>query len=89
MRVWIVLALLLIPSCQSTANRSTLPRRAAKDLSCPEASLRIIDLYQDAAGVVGCGKKATYIHECKDRAGRKCAWVLNSSGDTQYPPAKP
>ena len=84
MRVWIVFVFMLIPipSCHSTADRSTLPIRAAKDLGCPEASLRIIDLYQDAAGVVGCGKKATYIHECKDSAGRKCAWVLNSSGDT-------
>lgn len=90
MRVWILLLAVLIPSCHSAADQSTLPRRAAKDLGCPETKLRIIELYPDAVGVVGCQKQATYMHECKDPVKRKkCAWVLNSFGENQYSAAAP
>jgi hypothetical protein len=85
MRMWIVLAALLIPSCHSNADRSTLPRRAAKDLSCPQDNLRLIDLYPDAVGVVGCAKKATYLYQCKTAAKRRCVWVLNSVGKHHSP----
>ncbi len=68
---------------------SKLRKRAAFDLSCPEADLALTPLSEPsgvgivtAEGVSGCGKKASYLLS----GGSSPEWILNS--DSSDAPAK-
>jgi hypothetical protein len=52
-----------------------LVKRAAFDLSCPEASLRVVPLGDALRGVEGCDKKATYVFDQQQHV-----WVMNNDG---------
>ena len=49
--------------------------RAAFDLQCPESEIQARLLSDHVAGVVGCGKRATYNDVCRGLGA--CQWVLN------------
>jgi hypothetical protein len=57
-----------------------LRTRASVDLNCPEANLQMVDLGNNARGMTGCGKRATYLYVCKRGGGLMddCTWVQNS-----------
>ncbi|WP_236606580.1 hypothetical protein [Sandaracinus amylolyticus] len=69
---------------------TTLRQRAAFDIDCPEAQIEATDLPGEAAGVSGCGRRATYVEHC-DRGGwgsrLNCTWVLNSAPGATAPAA--
>jgi hypothetical protein len=77
------LAFLLAAACGSaTATYSELKTRAAFDLKCDRANLKVTPLGDDVAGVEGCGQRATYVESCSDPRGniyRNCSWVMDSS----------
>jgi len=61
------------------ASMQNLRRRAAFDLGCD--TVQVQNLGDDAYGVSGCGKRATYIESCEvDAFGSptSCSWVLNA-----------
>jgi hypothetical protein len=60
-----LIALLLLAgsaSCTSyELHGSTLPRRAAFDMSCPEANIRLDSLDDGAVQAFGCGRTTVYV----------------------------
>jgi hypothetical protein len=50
--------------------------RAKFDLSCE--SINVVELGGDAFGATGCGKKASYIVDCKNNEAHSCTAILNS-----------
>ena len=64
-------------------NFNTLRERASFDLNCPVEQLRAVDLPGEAAGIEGCGQRATYIEHCEPGpfASRvECSWIMNTAG---------
>jgi hypothetical protein len=55
--------------------------RAAWDLGCDTSNLQVAEIDSETRGVAGCGKKATYVQQCRFensfgiRTG--CVWMLN------------
>ena len=52
--------------------------QAAFDLSCPEPQIQLVLINPHVAGVIGCGKKATYNDLCRGAYGSDCQWVMNN-----------
>jgi hypothetical protein len=76
----VVLGGSLVAACGATAEQLT--RRASFDLNCPEHNLRYHAIDDRTQGVVGCGKRATYISTCdrtRDGWEANCTWVINGS----------
>ena len=70
-----------IIGCGATV--SQLKARAAFDLGCPESEITIVDIDKRTKGVMGCGKKATYVENCDGPIGpfgakSGCTWILNT-----------
>lgn len=60
-----------------------LVNRAAFDLGCPEAEIRVTRLDDRTRGVQGCGQRKTYVWHCAEERGavrRGCSWIDNTSG---------
>jgi hypothetical protein len=51
---------------------------ASFDMSCPKDQLRAEDLGDQAVGVRGCGKKATYLFR-EGRGGQDDQWIMSGS----------
>jgi len=55
--------------------------RAAWDLGCETSDLRVAEIDSETRGVSGCGKKATYVQQCRfeNNIGLRtgCVWTLN------------
>jgi hypothetical protein len=67
-------AAVLLGGCAGVVNESMLRDRASFDLSCAKDQLKISDLGESkAAGVEGCGKKATYVYVYE-----QSLWVKNA-----------
>jgi hypothetical protein len=84
--VLIVAAVALSTSCVTAQEsfRSSGLKRAAFDLSCPEAQLSVVELVPNnvnntagQVGVSGCGKKAVYVHT------PQTGWISNSQAEAQ------
>lgn len=85
-----LVALALAVSCarapEPTAQHP-VPARAPFDLNCPDDQTRYRRLDPNTWGAVGCGRQATYIKVCKQKATAiewhfetECQWVLNAAG---------
>jgi hypothetical protein len=78
---WVLLAVSL--ACVSCGlGLDALRPRAAFDLRCPEAELEIVAFPGDAAGVSGCGRRASFRQTCAVGAfgaRERCAWLLQSA----------
>lgn len=63
------------------ATEGQLRTRAGFDLDCAPGQLEIVKVDDRTSGVVGCGKRNTYVEDCEReeafgaRAG--CTWILN------------
>ncbi|HEY6174713.1 MAG TPA: hypothetical protein VIX73_09730, partial [Kofleriaceae bacterium] len=73
----------LFAACATTgATGEQLTRRASFDLDCAPADLRYRKIDSQTQGVVGCGRRATYVETCSrssQYAESECTWVLNGS----------
>lgn len=69
-------------------------KRVAFDMQCDAANLQRVDLGDsDSAGIVGCGKQATYVQQCNvtgvihNQYGtspiKKCQWNLQNIAERQ------
>lgn len=62
-------------SCRSLSpNLETLKTRAAFDLQCRESELELTSLSPEVYGVVGCGKRATYVNGPRSFDD----WIMNT-----------
>lgn len=68
---------LLLAGC-GAATTEQLARRAAFDLKCERSKLEYVVLDDQTVGVVGCGKRATYVEACRTKAIRQCTWIMNN-----------
>jgi hypothetical protein len=83
--LWIVAAVLASGCFNAVEERGdTLRARASFDLRCPQEELKVTPLEQRAAGVDGCGQRATYIFQGNKLSG---TWVLNSPAAEPGQPA--
>jgi hypothetical protein len=73
------------------ASAAALIRRASFDLNCDRSQLRYQSIDERTQGVMGCGRRATYIETCRTQYGSDCVWVLNGAidSDTGGPPPAP
>src|SRR5262249_12511990 len=74
------------------ASAEQLRTRAAYDLHCDVASLRVVELDERTRGVTGCDQQATYVESCdgpKGNASTNCTWILNSDGAVEKVTASP
>jgi hypothetical protein len=65
------------------ASPADLPARASFDLNCPTTELRQHRLDESTYGVVGCGRRATYVSSCNGQPGdmtTQCRWIMNGEG---------
>lgn len=73
--------LVLVVGCGASVEQ--LRSRASFDMNCPDNQLQIVEIDGRTQGVIGCGKRNTYIESCEQygRTGGKtgCSWVLNNS----------
>ena len=70
---------LICASCIATSGQADLVlRRAAFDLQCPDGQLQVSNLGHNAFGVVGCGKRAAYVVDCKNAMMDSCTAIMNS-----------
>lgn len=80
--LWGLLVLGLFTGCATAATQEQLRRRAAFDLACDEAQLEVVELDPRTRGVQGCGRRATYVEQCKPCAngylGCECTWLMNT-----------
>jgi hypothetical protein len=55
--------------------------RAAWDLGCDPSNLQVVEIDSETRGISGCGKKATYVQQCRfeNNIGVRtgCNWTLN------------
>lgn len=78
-----------------SASAAALIRRASFDLNCDRGRLRYQTIDDRTQGVMGCGRRATYIENCRTEYGSDCVWVLNGAVDSESggppppPPASP
>ncbi|MEZ4335836.1 MAG: hypothetical protein R3B82_04335 [Sandaracinaceae bacterium] len=73
--------LFLIAGCGGGPNLRTLRQRASFDLNCPEDQITAVDLPGEAAGVNGCGQRASYVEHCEQGpygSRINCTWIMNS-----------
>ena len=65
------------------ASTEQLRSRASFDMNCPSDQLQIVEIDGRTQGVMGCGKRNTYVESCEryGQTGGKtgCSWVLNST----------
>jgi hypothetical protein len=101
--VALCLSVALVAGCYAQAARGDLVNRAAFDLGCESSKLRYTPINSHTQGVVGCGKRATYVESCdgqRTHLGTTCTWVLNgtiadssptasTSGSDDYAPPPP
>lgn len=73
----IALVLVALLACGG-ASKDQLRTRAAYEMNCPEASLKIRTLDNRTAGVRGCGQQHVYVESCTGQYESNCTWVLNS-----------
>lgn len=70
-----------------SATAHQLKTRAAFDLDCPADKLEVVELDPRTRGVQGCGKRATYVEQCKPCAngyvGCECTWLMNTDARTR------
>jgi hypothetical protein len=87
MRAWLSISLgtlfaLALSSCATTATTAQLRTRASFDLDCAEKELEVVELDPRTRGVRGCGRRATYVEQCKACAngyqGCECTWLMNT-----------
>jgi hypothetical protein len=79
-RLIITLAATVTASCVTTKGQSDLVvRRATFDLQCPDKDLQVSSLGQNTFGVVGCGRRATYVVDCKKDYIDSCTAVMNTA----------
>ncbi len=65
-KLLIVTSLLALGSCSALSLfGDSLPRRAAFDLSCPEAEIELVEIDAVTAGAKGCGRRASYVYDDK------------------------
>ena len=90
--------LFLAAACSTTSGRlEMLKTRAAFDLNCPKEQLQTTDLGgAKTYGVVGCGKRATYVgNHCYGSVAKShCQWIMNTdeeaaSGGEGAAPSEP
>jgi hypothetical protein len=85
MRGSLVLAAVLLAglaACPAVQrHEDTLRTRAAFDLQCPAAQLKLKQLDSEVAGVEGCGQRATYLYN-----GQAGGWILNGPTTADQPP---
>lgn len=78
-----------LSACAMSATTSQLVKRASFDLDCAEEELEVVELDPRTRGVRGCGRRATYVEQCKPCAngyqGCECTWLMN----TDARPAEP
>lgn len=69
-------------ACAMNATASQLVKRASFDLDCAEKELEVVELDPRTRGVRGCGRRATYVEQCKACAngyqGCECTWLMNT-----------
>jgi hypothetical protein len=71
-------ALLSVGCAAKGASVEQLMSRGTFDFECPRLQLRVMDLGDRQRGMIGCGKRLTYIEVCENRIdGWHCAWVIN------------
>jgi len=63
--------------CTSTMTYTVL-NRATFDLNCPSESIKTQELGFKTIGVVGCGKRATYILNGECSSKKSCQAIMNS-----------
>lgn len=81
-------ALLLAACAGPGATAEQLKARATFDLECPEPEVQVHDLGARVRGVVGCGRRLSYVEVCETRPdGTHCAWVINAPAWAYGPPA--
>lgn len=81
-------ALLLAACAGPGATAEQLKARATFDLECPEPEVQVHDLGARVRGVVGCGRRLSYVEVCETRPdGTHCAWVINAPAWSYGPPA--
>lgn len=81
-RALLILLLAATSACATNATSKQLRTRAAFDLACDEQGLEVVELDPRTRGVTGCGKRATYVEQCKPcangYAGCECTWIMNT-----------
>ena len=86
-----------VAACATTgATGQQLTRRASFDLDCAPGDLRYRRIDSQTQGVLGCGRRATYVETCSrpsQYSELECTWVLNGSvehaPDATVQPARP
>lgn len=69
------------------ATQDQLLARATFDLECPAPQVQVQDLGNRQRGVVGCGRRLSYVEVCEQRVdGNHCAWVINAAPWAYGPP---
>jgi hypothetical protein len=72
---------------------SAVRRRAAFDLRCDEAKVRVVAFDARTFGADGCGLRATYTNSCADRWRQdpldegRCTWVQTAPPNAGSPPS--
>lgn len=87
-----LLCVLAAPGCAASTpaptvggNLNELQARAAFDLGCPPQQLRLYNFDERSKGVVGCGRRLTYVHWCQLTDGvNRCTWVLDTPTPSQH-----
>jgi hypothetical protein len=88
--VRIVWAVMLLSGCYATASPDQLVHRAAFDFGCAASGLKVVDIDESTEGVVGCGRRGTYVQSCdgpRNRLDTTCTWVLNGRLEANEQPA--
>jgi hypothetical protein len=72
-----------LPACAmynpQRATLAQLQARSAFDLGCPAYSLQLYHFDERTKGVVGCGRRLTYVETCEQLSdGATCSWLLDS-----------
>jgi hypothetical protein len=79
-QLFLIAIAIVASGCGATFNESALRERAAFDLSCPRDQLQVQALGSNsAAGVTGCGRKATYVNDAQG------VWVKNNEVPVSQP----
>lgn len=79
--MWAVVGLLAVGCSAAAASDDQLRTRAAFDLKCDAAEVKILKLDDQTRGVQACGQQATYVEKCdgpKQNLETSCTWVLNT-----------
>jgi len=84
---WLLLALGGAACGPAGATQDQLLSRATFDLECPAPQVQVQDLGNRQRGVLGCGRRLTYVEVCEQRVdGNHCAWVINAAPWAYGPP---